>query len=191
MHVLSTNQVINSWENSNASCPKLHITAPLKWNSLTACFCVMGFGSFFFFGTSQAHGLDLKCPLPPPPHTHSGIEGMVPSWQCYWKVLETLGGRAQLIIRGVPLKGILGAWPLLLWIVLFICFGFLATICTASLAGLKATGPSKHGLKPLKPWARINLFFFKLIFIVILSQWHKADSQSWGCRIQWMKQDSY
>jgi hypothetical protein len=41
-----------------------------------------------------------------------------------------------------------------------------------TMHGPDTTEPSDHGLKPLKPWAKINPFSLKLL---ILSQWQKAD----------------
>jgi hypothetical protein len=48
----------------------------------------------------------------PPPNTHIYFKGLVTNLWCYWEVTEPL--RGDLVIGGVPLKGILGLWSPLL-----------------------------------------------------------------------------
>jgi hypothetical protein len=84
-----------------------------------------------------------------------------------WKV-----GHSWRNAGAMPLKGTSWPWPLP---VTFLCFlvamsqtAFVACYCHHDILPWlwpKTMGPASHRLKPLKPWAKVNLSSFKLLLI--------------------------
>jgi hypothetical protein len=120
----------------------------------------------------MVYGFDIKCP-----QKGSYTEDLLSCWWCYGKGTDVINRLIPLwmaigrlgVVEGAghwecAFEGSIFLFPLsAFWLPkgeIFCCHD----LC------LEGVDPADRGLKPLKPWGKINLFSFKLLFLGILSQ---------------------